>query len=231
MKKILIEHLTLKNATVGILSNNLALTTDNSFTKMTIKNSQIYNCSNFGILGRSAQITADNLVINYSGQANLAATFGGTYTFTNCTFNNNWNSSKQAAVLLNDYLETDTAYLTKATTTTLTNCIVYGSNSTEISLEKKGVSFTTNFSNCLFKVNDQSNVLASNPLYDSIRLEQNGNKKNLNPKFKNQAKNQMWPTESLFAIIPPAISSPFDILNKPRNATNTTIGAYQFIAN
>lgn len=227
----LIEHLTLKNATVGILSNNLALTTDNSFTKMTIKNSQIYNCSNFGILGRSAQITADNLVINYSGQANLAATFGGTYTFTNCTFNNNWNSSKQAAVLLNDYLETDTAYLTKVTTTTLTNCIVYGSNSTEISLEKKGVAFTTNFSNCLFKVNDQSNVLASNPLYDSIRLEQNGNKKNLNPKFKNQAKNQMWPTESLFAIIPPAISSPFDILNKPRNATNTNIGAYQFIAN
>ena len=86
-------------------------------------------------------------------------------------------------------------------------------------------------SNSLFKVNDQSNVLASNTLYDSIRLEQNGNKKNLNPKFKNQAKNQMWPTESLFAIIPPAISSPFDILNKPRNATNTTIGAYQFIAN
>jgi hypothetical protein len=227
----LIEHLTLKNATVGILSNNLALTTDNSVTKMTIKNSQIYNCSNFGILGRSAQITGDNLVINYSGQANLAATYGGTYTFTNCTFNNNWSSSKQAAVLLNDYLETDTAYLTKATTTNLTNCIVYGSNSTEISLEKKGVSFTTNFSNCLFKVYDQSSALANNPLYDSIRLEQNGNKKNLNPKFKNSAKNQMWPTENLFAVIPPASSSPFDILNKPRNAANTNIGAYQFIAN
>jgi hypothetical protein len=227
----LIEHLTLKNATVGILSNNLALTTDNSVTKMTIKNSQIYNCSNFGILGRSAQITGDNLVINYSGQANLAATYGGTYTFTNCTFNNNWSSSKQAAVLLNDYLETETAYLTKATTTNLTNCIVYGSNSTEISLEKKGVSFTTNFSNCLFKVFDQSSALANNPLYDSIRLEQNGNKKNLNPKFKNISKNQMWPTENLFAVIPPASSSPFDILNKPRNASNTNIGAYQFIAN
>jgi hypothetical protein len=198
---------------------------------MTIKNSQIYNCSNFGILGRSAQITGDNLVINYSGQANLAATYGGTYTFTNCTFNNNWSSSKQAAVLLNDYLETETAYLTKATTTNLTNCIVYGSNSTEISLEKKGVSFTTNFSNCLFKVFDQSSAIANNPLYDSIRLEQNGNKKNLNPKFKNIAKNQMWPTENLFALIPPASSSPFDILNKPRNTTNTNIGAYQFIAN
>ena len=225
-----IEHLTLKNASVGILSNNLALTTDNSFTKFTIKDSQIYNCSNFGILGRTAQITADNLVVNNSGQANIAATYGGTYNFTNCTFNNNWNSSKQAAVILNDYLETVTAYLVKPTTVTLTNCIVYGSNSTEISLEKKGTSFTTTFTNCLFKVNDLSSALIANPLYDSIRLEQNGNKKNTNPKFKNIDKNQMWPTEDLFAKVAPAAASPFDILNKPRNSTNTNIGAYQFIA-
>ena len=227
-----IEHLTLKNASVGILSNNLDLSLSNtSITKLTIKDSQIYNCSNFGILGRTAQITADNLVINNSGQANVAATYGGTYNFTNCTFNNNWNSSKQAAVILNDYLETDTAYLVKPTAVSLTNCIVYGSNSTEISLEKRGTSFTTTFNNCLFKVNDLSSALIANPLYDSIRLEQNGNKKNINPKFKSIANNEMWPTEDLFTKVVPAAASPFDILNKPRNSTNTNIGAYQFIAN
>ena len=226
-----IEHLTLKNATVGILSNNFALTTDNSFTKFTINNSQIYNCSNYGILGRNAQINANNLVVNYSGQANIAATYGGTYNFTNSTFNNNWNSSKQAAVIFNDYLETDTAYLVKQTTVTMSNCIVYGSNSTEISLEKKGTAFTTTFNNCLFKVNDLSTSLSSNPLYDSIRLEQNGNKKNINPKFKNSAKNQLWPTEDLFVKVTPGVATPFDIINKTRNSINTNIGAYQFIAN
>ncbi|MFZ4106553.1 hypothetical protein [Flavobacterium sp.] len=226
-----IEHLTLKNATVGILSNNLALITDNSFTKLTINNSQIYNCSNFGILGRNAQINADNLVINNCGQANIAATYGGAYNFTNSTFNNNWNSSKQAAVVLNDYLETETAYLVKETTIAMTNCIVFGSNSTALSLEKKGTSFTTIFNNCLFKVNDLSSSLIANPLYDSIRLEQNGNKKNINPMFKNISKNQLWPTEDLFVKVAPGAASAFDLVNKPRNSANTNIGAYQFIAN
>jgi len=228
----LINHLTLKNATVGILSNNLALENDSSVTQLTIKDSQIYNCSNFGILARSASITADNLVINYCGQASIAATYGGIYNFTNCTFNNNWNSSKQAAVILNDYLETDTAYIVKPTTVNMTNCIVYGSNSTEISLEKKGTSFTTSFNNCLVKINDLSQALITNPLYDSLRLEQNGNKKNINPKFKNIAKNQMWPTEDLYPkITSNGIVSATDLLNKPRNASNANVGAYQFITN
>jgi len=136
----LINHLTLKNATVGILSNNLDLSLNNTaVTQLTIKDSQIYNCSNFGILARSANLNADNLVINYSGQANIAATYGGIYNFTNCTFNNNWNSSKQAAIILNDYLETDTAYLSKAVTFNMTNSIAFGSNSTEVSLEKKAL--------------------------------------------------------------------------------------------
>ena len=227
-----INHLTLKNATVGILSNNLLLETDNATTRLTINNSQIYNCSNFGILGRTAAITADNLVINYCGQASLAATYGGIHNFTNCTFNNNWNSSKQAAVLLNDYLETDTAFIVRPTELNMTNCIIYGSNSNEISLEKKGTTFTTNFNNCLIKINDLSQSLIANPLYDSLRLEQNGNKKNINPKFKNIINNKLWPIEDLFPkITPNSMLSAFDILNKPRNSSTANIGAYQFIAN
>jgi hypothetical protein len=41
----------------------------------------------------------------------------------------------------------------------------------------------------------------------------------------------MWPTEDLYAKETPTPASPFDILNKPRNSTNTNIGAYQFISN
>jgi len=84
----------------------------------------------------------------------------------------------------------------------------------------------------LVKVNDLSQAIITNPLYDVLRLEQNGNKKNINPKFKNINKNQIWPTEDLFPkVAPNSFVSPNDLLNKPRNATNANVGAYQFIAN
>ena len=65
--------------------------------------SVIYNCSNIGLFSRSAKIEGTNLVINSAGQASLACTEGGSYLFKHCTFNNNWQSSKQVAVLLSNY--------------------------------------------------------------------------------------------------------------------------------
>jgi len=92
-----INHLTLKNATVGLLTENNTLN---------ISNSQIYNSANIGILGRSTTITGENLVINSAGQASLACSIGGSYQFTHCTFNNNWNSTKQVAVSVSNFEKT-----------------------------------------------------------------------------------------------------------------------------
>ena len=82
---------------------------DSNQPKLNLSNVQIYNCANVGLLGRDAQITATNMAINYCGQASLAATLGGAYNFTHCTFNNNWNSSKQFAVVVGNYIETSEA--------------------------------------------------------------------------------------------------------------------------
>jgi len=65
------DYTTIKNSTVGILVDG----NQDDSSKLQINNSQIYNSSNFGVLGRATAITAENLVINKSGQSSFAATY------------------------------------------------------------------------------------------------------------------------------------------------------------
>jgi hypothetical protein len=92
-----INHLTIKNATIGLLIQN------NDGTTVSIKNTQIYNSSNYGILAQTAKINGENVVIN--GLAGLACSYGGNYKFTHSTFNNNWNSSSQVAVSIDNFIQ------------------------------------------------------------------------------------------------------------------------------
>jgi hypothetical protein len=50
-----INHLTIKNATIGMLVQN------NDGTTLSIKNTQIYDCSNYGILAQTAKIEGEIL--------------------------------------------------------------------------------------------------------------------------------------------------------------------------
>jgi hypothetical protein len=43
-------------------------------------------------------------VINPAGLASLACSYGGNYKFTHSTFNNNWNSSSQVAVSIDNFI-------------------------------------------------------------------------------------------------------------------------------
>lgn len=223
-----IDYLTLKNASVGIfLQSNI----NGNTPKIEITNSQIYDCSNFGILARQADITGTNLVMNNAGQACLAATLGGSYDFEHCTFNNDWPTTTQVAVLVNNYFEDENRVRTgfPLTKADFKNCIIYGKNNIEVELQKisDATAFNYLFQKCLVKFNDSNTSLAGNTLYNLIRNGNTfGNKINSDPKFKNPDRNLMWPTENLDLIIPQAIST-IDILGKPR----TNVGAYQFIPN
>jgi hypothetical protein len=237
-----INHLTLKNATVGLLIGNLATTTNTTdFPKLTIKNSQIYNSSNLGILGRKSEVTGSNLVINYSGQANFAGTFGGSYNFTHCTFNNTWPSSNQVAVLLTNSFETeDTIYVSDLTQANFNNCIIYGSNQVEMILDKVtqgGAAFNYKFNHCLIKFNNINNQFTNNPLYqfssDPVRYVNCSIATNSvinKPKFEDVNNNQLWLTEDLNLPFDATATGlfPFDILNRSRT-TSTDLGAYQFV--
>ncbi len=164
-KNHLINHLTLKNATIGIyVENNLGM-------PLSIKNSQIYNSSVVGLLGRFAKIDGFNLVINSRtrGVGALACTWGGTYNFTHCTFNNQSSSSTQYAVIIDNYF-LDANKMPVAfdlTAANFTNCIIYGSNSRQFILSKNDTkTFNYKFTNCLIKFNNSDPFFNGNALYN-----------------------------------------------------------------
>jgi len=219
-----INHLTIKNATIGLKIDNHDQST------VYIKNSQIYNCSNYGILAQNAKIIGENIVINSAGKATLACTYGGNYQFTHCTFNNNWNNASQLSLLLNNYklgANSEAKDLTKAT---FNNCIIYGSYSNEFSLDKNNAFlFEYQFNNCLIK----SDANSSNPLYNftADATHYNNIILNQNPSFFDITKNKLNidNTSAAFAKGNPAYLVPLDINGKTRTSP-PDLGAYQSMA-
>ena len=219
------NHLTIKNATIGLLIQN------NDGTTVSIKNTQIYNSTNYGILAQTAKINGENVVINNAGQASLACTYGGNYTFTHSTFNNNWNSSQQVAVAISNYVAGAIPEVKDLAAATFNNCIIYGSYSNEMTLNKKtGAAFKYQFNNCLIKFDNTSNKFATNPDYQFTTDPAHYNEIILNkdPKFFKIAQNKLNidPTSPAFAKGNSAYLIPLDVLGKTRTSP-PDLGAYQ----
>ena len=230
-----IKHALIKNGIIGILVDSIGNT---STPTLKLQNSEIYNHSNFGILGREANIDAYNAVIGSAGQASLAATVGGTYNFTHTTFANYWNSGirQLPTVLVNNFFTytnngqqiIETRDLKAAN---FTNCIIDGNNNIEFILDKvEGSLFNFSVKNCLIQFNDSNNSFngnnemdfVNNPNYSNIIL-------NGTSDFRNTQRNDFIIGQNSDAINK-AISTPFsfDILGVDRT-TNPDIGAYQHI--
>jgi hypothetical protein len=177
-----IKNLTLKNAVIGLLVEN------NSGTTMTIENTQIYDCSNVGLLARAANIEGKNIVINSAGVATLACTLGGSYEFEQCTFNNNWSSSKQVAVLVDNYYtdpDTNQQVAFDLVKADFRNCIIFGGNQVELLINKStdtSKQFNKLFSKCQIRFNNTNNQFTNHPDYAFIN-DANEIKKNGNPNF------------------------------------------------
>lgn len=219
------NHLTIKNATIGLLIQN------NDGTTVQVKNTQIYNSANYGILAQTAKINGENMVINNAGQAGLACTYGGNYTFTHCTFNNNWNSSQQVAVLVNNYFTAAIPEVKNLTAATFNNCIIYGPYSNEMILNKKsGATFEYQFNNCLLKFDNTSNQYTNHPDYqfDTDAIHYNFIIQNKDPKFFNVYQNKLNidATSAAFAKGNSAYPVPLDILGNTRTLP-PDLGAYQ----
>ncbi|MFC6877470.1 right-handed parallel beta-helix repeat-containing protein [Flavobacterium myungsuense] len=220
-----VNHLTLKNASLGFLMQK---------SDLTITNSQIYNSSNYGILARVSTILGENVAINYAGQAGLACTIGGDYSFTHCTFNNNWNSSKQLSVYISNFEKNEDESITVSNLdrATFNNCIIYGSNNVELFLDKvDSASFNSSFENCLIKFNDRGTGIANDEIYNFIRNQESGNIKNKEPKFYNVDQNKLNidETSSAFEKGNAKYRIPTDILGITRSLI-PDIGAYQSAA-
>lgn len=220
-----IQNLTLKNATVGLLIDG------NNGAAVSIKNTQIYNCTHYGIQGKNALIEGENIVINYTGQASLACTYGGNYKFTHSTFNNDWSSPEQLAVYISNYISGAVPETKDLSGATFNNCIIYGSYSHEMTLDKKPEAlFNYQFNNCLLKFNNADNKYTSDPLYqfDTDPTHYNAIIINKDPKFFNPNINNfnIDDSSSAFAKGNSAYLIPLDILGITRTLP-PDLGAYQ----
>jgi hypothetical protein len=216
-----INHLTVKNATIGLLIQN------NDGTTVSIKNTQIYDSSNYGILAQTAKIEGENIVINTAGLASLNCSYGGDYKFTHCTFNNNWNSSSQVAVSINNYSIGAIPEVKALTQATFNNCIIYGSYPNEMVLSKKTASaFEYQFNNCLIKFDSTT----TNPDYQfqTDPVHYNAILVNESPRFYNVSKNKLniEAASAAFAKGNSAYLIPIDILGNTRTLP-PDLGAYQ----
>ncbi|MEM9680207.1 MAG: hypothetical protein AAF901_07770, partial [Bacteroidota bacterium] len=222
-----IEYATIKNATIGVLvEGNQAEVTD----KLTIANSQIYNSSAFGILGRATSITAENVVLNNSGQSSVALTAGGDYNFTHCTIANYWNNSFREfpALLVNDFLQReDGSFETNPlTAANFNNCIIYGNDNPEFLLEDLGEVFNFKFNNCLLRFDNSTLEDTQNYMFDNTTFYE-GNVFNEDPDFQDPFLNLMRIGENSDAI--GIGSDSFIIMNDILGATRMSppdAGAY-----
>lgn len=238
-KNNVLNHTQIKNGIVGILVDSLG--TPNTPT-LTINNTEIYNNSNYGILGRETNIKGENVVIGNSGQSSLACIIGGTYNFTHSTFGNHWNNSLRTlpAVLVNNHFTyknntgqdvTETRDLHAAN---FTNCIIEGNNNIEFILDKvDGSLFNYNLKNCMIQFEDLNNTFQNNQELDFNNTTHYQNLiLNGTPHFKDPTMNELIIGQNSSAILKADQASantiPLDILGTSRIAA-PDIGAYQHI--
>jgi|TARA_B110000879_G_C11154030_1_gene505997 hypothetical protein len=233
-----INYTTIKNGSIGILLDSIG---SNSTPTLTIKNSQLYNHSNYGILGRETNILGENVVINNAGFSSLACIIGGTYNFTHSTFANYWNNSFRQfpTVLVNNFFTyidngseiVETRNLVEAN---FTNCIIYGSNNIELLLDRvDGSDFNYNFKNNLIRFNDFNNNYSGITEYDFTDMVHfQNNILNETPHFKDSFINDLIIGQESagngLASTTEAMQVPEDILGVSR-ISSPDIGAYQHI--
>ena len=231
-----INHLTIKNATIGLLVEGDSILDSPT---LEIKNTQIYNSSNTNLWAKSAYIQAENIVLANAGNISLYCNLGGKYTFIHATIANYWKHGYRTGSALqigNSNINSDTTPALDLSHANFTNCIIDGNNSIELRISNKNASiFNFNFTNCLIKFIDSTNLFTENPLYnfednnlyDNISLNknsffQNPSKSNFRLGVDSDARGK--------AEINTSFLVPLDISGLDRTES-PDLGAYQFISN
>lgn len=225
-----INHLTIKNATVGLFIEGDGLLESPT---LTLKNTQIYNSASINLWGRSAFIKAENLVLGSSGNSSLYCNLGGKYEFTHATIANYWSDSFRGgtALEIDNFSTSDGVDLEKAE---FINCIIDGNNALELILSNNEIdTFQYSFTNCLLKFRDSGNLFTENSLYNFENLDI------YKQVFLNQDVNFLNAVKNDFRIDSPSdaegkanedasLRIPLDILGFDRT-NSPVIGAYQIL--
>ncbi len=158
-----IDHLTIKNATVGLYVEGDAVSDSPT---LTLKNSQVYNSSSINLWARTATITAENVVLGNAGNTSLYCNLGGNYSFIHSTIANFWSNSFRlgAAVQIDNFTGDGSSDLVRGD---FVNCIIDGNRFIELELwGNQNNTFNYSFTNCLIKFRDDAGQFRDNPYYD-----------------------------------------------------------------
>ncbi len=222
-----LEHLTIKNATVGLRVQGDGILASPT---LTLRSTQIYNSINQNLWATGASIIAENSVLGNAGENSFLGEMGGQYYFAHCTLANYWNNGFRGgtALALNnlDGQDLDNA--------DFVNCIVAGTMAIELQLQQDLSSvFNFSFKHCLLQFNDPANSFADNPLYnfgdanlyENVLLDQDPDF--LLP-FEDQF--QIGANSSALDAADPNITPPIpaDISGVVRDQ-NPDIGAFEFV--
>ena len=154
----------------------------NANPKLTLKQCEIDNCYDAGILALRSSITAENTLVSNCGK-NIILAYGGNYDFTHCTsvaYSNLFLQHKEPVLLITNFIKQDNTFLTADLTAIFKNCIFWGDNGTvedEVVTGKQGTNpYSLIFRNCIWKVkttpgniSSATNILPNqDPLFDSV---------------------------------------------------------------
>ncbi len=226
-----INHLTLKNATIGLLVEGNETPTS---TTLTLKNSRVYNSASVNLWARTSKIIGENVVLGGAGAVSLYCNLGGEYAFTHTTIANYWSGSFRTgeALRIDNEIGLSSGQTLQAdlVNAAFTNCIIDGSSFSELSLFNNGSnSFNFSFTNCMLQYNEAT----EDPLFDFTNTQYyNAIILNEDANFKDPIKNDFRIGAASSAIgkgqLEAALQTPFDILGQDRTLM-PDLGAFQFI--
>ena len=154
-----------------IIYNAIVAVSADSASSLTLDHVEIGGTSSVGLLGRHANVSAENLLVYANGSAGVAFTYGGNYQLDYCTIANYGNDAP--ALIVNNYYCTDQLCLEdiffNKVECRVRNTIIVGSNRDELRLEDATPEgtlgmFVYDFSNCIVRYDE----LVDNPRFSDF---------------------------------------------------------------
>ena len=156
-----INYAIIKNGYVGIQIDTTAV--NPTQPTLSIENTIVENMGTAGILAQGTWMEAKNCIVSNCAKYAVVLNIGGKYDFKHCTIGNYWNYSNRqtTSLVLNNWYEDDkhNIILRNLVQANFGNCIVYGSLTEEVLLDKhSGATFNYNFDHCLLRTRLVSDV-------------------------------------------------------------------------
>jgi len=230
-----IEHLTIKNATIGLLVDGDGRLENPT---LTLSNAQIHNSSNVNLWSRTARVEAQNSVFGNAGSISIYCNLGGNYTFKHCTIANYWTLGfrNSPALRIDDHLDLgrNQLFTENLNNASFSNCIVDGNRDQELLLSNQGAgAFNYQFRDCSIKFRDGRQEFLGNPLYDFENQDSFSNVL-VNPfiSYEDTADHNFQLTQESEVLnigdLATALEVPLDLLGISRTET-PDLGAYELI--